>query len=172
MLHVVVASKNPAKIEATKMAFEAVFGKDCCKIENFEVSSGVSEQPMGDKETRTGARQRAMTARTVRPEADFWIGIEAGIDENMTYSWIAIETAKRRGEARTAGLPLPGKILSEIKENDKTLGEAMHGLTGIENMGQRGGAISYFTDGLLTRDSVYSQALILALASLRHEAYD
>ncbi len=43
-------------------------------------------------------------------------------------------------------------------------------LTGIDNIKQQGGAIG-FTDGVLTRTSVYQQALILALVPIKHEIY-
>ncbi len=44
-------------------------------------------------------------------------------------------------------------------------------LTGIDNIKQQGGAIGFFTDGVLTRTSVYQQALILVLVPIKHEIY-
>ena len=44
-------------------------------------------------------------------------------------------------------------------------------LTKIDNIKQRGGAIGYFTDGLLSRTSVYQQALVLALVPVTHDIY-
>lgn len=170
MLHVIAASSNPVKVEAVRTAFEAVFGKENCHIEGVEVDSSVAQQPIGDKETRTGARQRVLAARTVRPEADYWVGIEAGVDDNMTFSWITIESPLQRGEARSASLELPHIILESINQG-KTLAGAMEELTGISNLGHLGGSISYFTEGALTRNSVYYQAIILALAPLRNTVY-
>jgi inosine/xanthosine triphosphatase len=170
MLHVIAASSNPVKVDAVRAAFETVYGKENCHIEGVEVDSSVSQQPIGDKETRTGARQRVLAARTVRPEADFWVGIEAGIDDGMTFSWISIETPLQRGEARSASLMLPNTIVNEINEG-KNLAVAMETLTGLADLGRQGGSISYFTDNLLTRGSVYYQAIILALAPLRNDIY-
>lgn len=170
MLNVIAASSNPAKVEAVRLAFEAIFGHDSCHIEGVEVDSSVAKQPIGDKETRTGARQRVLAARNVRPDADFWVGIEAGIDDNMTFSWIAIENALQRGESRSASIELPALVLEQINQG-KTLSEAMQQMTGIANLGQLGGAISYFTQNLLNRSTVYQQAILLALAPLRNEVY-
>lgn len=170
MLHIIAASSNPVKIEAVKTAFEAVFGKENCHIEGVEVDSSVAQQPIGDKETRTGARQRVLAARGVRPEADYWVGIEAGLEDNMTFSWITIESALQRGEARSASLELPHPILGAINQG-KTLAAAMEELTGITDLGRQGGSISYFTAGALTRSSVYHQAILLALAPLRNKIY-
>lgn len=170
MLYVIAASSNPAKVEAVRSAFEAVFGSDNCRIEGVEVDSSVAKQPIGDKETRTGARQRVLSARNVRPDADYWVGIEAGIDDNMTFSWIAVENVRHRGESRSASLELPPLVLEHIHQG-KTLSEAMESMTGIANLGKLGGAISYYTQSLLNRSAVYQQAILLALAPLQNEIY-
>ncbi|MDR0807034.1 MAG: inosine/xanthosine triphosphatase [Enterobacteriaceae bacterium] len=170
MYHVIAATTNPAKINAIHFAFTDLFGTDNFRIESVEVSSGVANQPIGDKETRTGARNRVMSARQVRPEADFWIGIEAGIDDDMTFAWIVIENNHCRGEARSASLMLPPVIVQKLYEG-KELGDEMAALTGISNIKQQGGAIGLFTNGKLSRTSVYHQALLLAFAPFRHEIY-
>ncbi len=53
----------------------------------------------------------------------------------------------------------------------RELGEEMARLTGEENIKQKGGAIGAFTHGLLSRSSVYHQALILALCPFTHPLY-
>lgn len=170
MLHIVVASHNPEKIEATRSVFNTLFGQDNFHIEGVNVDSGVSAQPIGDKETRTGSRQRVMSARAVRPEADYWVGIEAGIEENMSFSWVTIENVQQRGEARSASMQLPSVVLDQLNEG-KTLGESMSQLSGIDDLGQNGGAISYFTRGELSRSRVYHQALLLAFVPLQNDVY-
>lgn len=52
---VAVGSTNPVKIEASKLAFEAVWPKRVFEVEGVSVSSGVSDQPMSDQESITGA---------------------------------------------------------------------------------------------------------------------
>lgn len=170
MYHIIAATSNQAKVDAIKTAFDTVFGQGVCRIEGVNVDSSVPNQPIGSKETRTGARYRAMAARQVRPEADFWVGIEAGIEENMTFAWIVVENASQRGEARSASLVLPPSILECIHQGQE-LGEEMIHLTGLDDISQQGGAIGYFTKGKLTRGSVYQQAIILALVPFQNEIY-
>ncbi len=57
------------------------------------------EQPFGSEETRAGARNRVANARLARPNADFWVAIEAGIDDDSTFSWVVIESASQRGRS-------------------------------------------------------------------------
>ncbi|WP_130833936.1 inosine/xanthosine triphosphatase [[Erwinia] mediterraneensis] len=170
MYQVVAATLNPAKIRAIAQAFNDVFGAGSCHIEGVEVESGVSAQPLTNHETRTGARQRVLHARQLRPDADFWVAIEAGMEEESAFAWIVIENARRRGESRSASFPLPAVVLAGLQAGAE-LGDEMARLTGEENIRQQGGAIGAFTHGLLSRSSVYHQALILALCPFTHPLY-
>jgi inosine/xanthosine triphosphatase len=170
MYHVIAATTNPAKINAIELAFTDIFGCGTCQITGINVDSGVSAQPLGTSETCLGARQRVASARQARPDADFWVGIEAGLEENMTFAWMVIEDNHQRGESRSASLPLPESILQALA-NGGELGDEMEKLTGIEGIKRKGGAIAIFTDGKLTRTSVYHQALILALSPFHNAIY-
>lgn len=170
MNHVVAATTNPAKIQAILQAFSEIYGEGSCHIEPVVVDSGVPEQPFGSQETRTGARCRVANAREIRPDADFWVAIEAGIDEGSTFSWVVIENRQQRGEARSATLPLPDIILQKVSAGN-ALGPVMSDYTGINEIGRKEGAIGVFTAGKLTRSSVYHQAVILALSPFHNEIY-
>ncbi|HEY0207583.1 inosine/xanthosine triphosphatase [Acerihabitans sp.] len=170
MYYVVAATTNPAKINAILQAFNDTYGPDSCRVEGIDVDSGVPSQPMGDVETRSGARNRVMAARQVCPEADFWVGVEAGIEDNMTFAWMVIENTHLRGESRSASLILPESILQGIIEG-RELGHEMARLTGITDIKRQGGAIGVFTAGKLTRSSVYYQALLLALVPFNNAIY-
>jgi inosine/xanthosine triphosphatase len=170
MYHVVCATTNPAKIQAIHQAFDDIYGVGCCHIEPVAVDSGVPEQPFGNHETRTGARCRVMNARQVRPEADYWVAVEAGIDDDSTFSWVVIENQNQRGEARSATLPLPAIILEKVRAGE-ALGPVMSEYTGINEIGRKEGAIGVFTAGKLTRSSVYHQAVILALSPFHNNVY-
>ncbi|AOP42047.1 inosine/xanthosine triphosphatase [Edwardsiella piscicida] len=165
MYHVVAATTNPAKIQAITLAFDAAFGAGQYRIEGIDVDSGVPEQPLGSTQTRSGARHRVICARQLRPEADFWVGIEAGIEDNMTFAWMSVENHGHRGESRSASLTLPDSVMDGIRQG-QTLGHEMRRLSGIDDINRREGAIGIFTQGRLSRTSVYYQALLLALAAL------
>lgn len=170
MHHVVSATTNPAKIRAILHAFNEIFGEGSCHIDAVSVDSGVPEQPFGSEETRTGARNRVVNARHARPDADFWVAIEAGIDEGSTFSWVVIESNHQKGEARSATLPLPEIILQKVRAGE-ALGPVMSRYSGIDEIGRKEGAIGVFTAGKLTRESVYHQAVILALSPFHNAIY-
>ncbi|MGP3590370.1 inosine/xanthosine triphosphatase [Vagococcus sp. WN89Y] len=170
MYHVVSATTNPAKIKAILHAFSEIFGEGSCHIDAISVESGVPEQPFGCQETRAGARNRVANARKIRPDADFWVAIEAGIDDGSTFSWVVIDSHQQRGEARSATLPLPESILQEVRAGE-ALGPVISRYTGVDEVGRKEGAIGVFTAGKLTRTSVYQQAVLLALSPFHNAIY-
>jgi len=77
----IIASKKPVKINATLSGFQKMFPDEKFEIEGISVISGVSDQPKSDSETFFGAWNRASNASQEKPEADFWVGMEGGIEE-------------------------------------------------------------------------------------------
>lgn len=159
---VIVASLNPAKINAVKSAFEARFPQQIFEFIGVSVDSGVADQPMTDQETHLGALNRVANAKALHANADYYVGLEAGIEEAVTFAWMVIESHTQRGESRSASLMLPPVVIDKLQYANE-LGDVMDEVFATENIKQKGGAISLLTHDLLTRSSVYHQALILAL---------
>ncbi|WP_274064065.1 inosine/xanthosine triphosphatase [Vibrio parahaemolyticus] len=159
---VVIASLNPAKINAVKSAFQSAFPQQAFEFVGISVPSEVADQPMTNEETHRGALNRVKNAKVEMPTADFYVGLEAGIEGNVTFAWMVIESDTHRGESRSASLMLPPEVLAQLADANE-LGDVMDKEFGTENVKQKGGAISLLTQNQLTRSSVYHQALILAL---------
>ncbi len=159
---VIIASLNPAKINAVKSAFLSAFPSQEFEFSGVSVPSGVADQPMSNEETHLGALNRVKNAKIEIQGADFYIGLEAGIEGNVTFAWMVVESGTHRGESRSASLMLPPEVLAQLKHANE-LGDVMDQVFGTENIKQKGGAISLLTHNQLTRSSVYHQALILAL---------
>lgn len=94
------------------------------------------------------------------------------IDETLlAFAWIAVRAADgRAGEARSATLPLPDAV-RRLVETGMELGDASDRVFDTVNSKQGGGAFGLLTDGLLTRESIYSQTLVLALLPLLNPVY-
>ncbi|MCG6464784.1 inosine/xanthosine triphosphatase [Vibrio parahaemolyticus] len=159
---VVIASLNPAKINAVKSAFQSAFPQQAFEFVGISVPSEVADQPITNEETHRGAVNRVKNAKVEMPIADFYVGLEAGIEGNVTFAWMVIESDTHRGESRSASLMLPPEVLAQLADANE-LGDVMDKVFGTENIKQKGGAISLLTQNQLTRSSVYHQALILAL---------
>jgi len=167
---VIIASLNPAKINAVKSAFQAVFSGQDFEFIGIHVASEVAEQPMSEKETHLGATNRVKNAKIARPDNDFYVGLEAGIEGQTTFAWLVIESATQRGESRSASLMLPPIVMEKIHAHCE-LGDVLDEIFATHNIKQKGGAISLLTQNLLTRSDVYHQSLILALIPFIHEDF-
>ena len=174
-MKVVVASKNPVKIGAATEAFSAVFPGEPIRVSGIDVDSGVGDQPDSDAKTRDGARARAVNASDAEPGADFWVGLEGGVDvfddQLMAFAWMAVRG--RSGdvcEARTATLPLPPAV-KQLVDAGMELGEANDRVFSTVNSKQGGGAYGLLTNGRYTRESIYTQTLIIALTPFINRLY-
>ncbi len=174
-MKVVIASRNPVKIRAVEEAFSIQFPNDRLQTVGCDVASGVSDQPMSDKETRQGARNRAQQACNNHPDADYWVGLEGGLDvfddQLMAYAWMSIKCADgRSSDARSVTLPLPPAV-KVLVDQGLELGDANDRVFSTENSKQKGGAYGLLTDGMYTRESVYNQTLVIALVPFVNALY-
>jgi inosine/xanthosine triphosphatase len=171
-MHVVVASRNPAKLRAVDRAFREQFPGVALTVDGVSVPSGVRDQPVTDEETRRGAHNRTRAASEARPDADYWVGLEGGLERIdgawFASAWMVVRAADgRRGEARTPTLPLPPGVQALLDEGLE-LGEANDRVFGTKGSKQAGGAFGLLTEGRLTRSGVYAQTIGLALLPLTH----
>ena len=174
-MKVIVSSHNPVKIGAVKEAFLSRFPMDEIQLVPVNVKSDVPDQPMSDQVTRQGARNRVNNAKTKYPDADYWVGMEGGLDffdgQLMAFAWMVIAGSEDRiSETRSVTLPLPPRV-QELVIGGLELGEANDLVFSTMNSKQGGGAYGLLTDGLMTRESVYTQTLILALIPFVHELW-
>jgi len=166
MANIVVASNNPVKIEATRLGFSQAFPLEPFEIQGVSVPSGVAEQPASDSETLQGALNRVNAARSLRPEANIWAGIEGGIerinDAMAAFAWIVIKNKHQTGMARSAAFLLPDSIVRLIDQGIE-LGEADDIVFNRSGSKTGNGAIGILTHNLIDRTALYSPAVIMAL---------
>ncbi|MFT5235565.1 MAG: inosine/xanthosine triphosphatase [Shewanella sp.] len=173
-IQVVVGSTNPVKIQAAKLALEQLFPSSEIQCNGYHAPSGVAEQPMTADETLKGAINRVEHCQSAQKmtKADLYIAIEGGVD-NFTYgpatfAYVVIAHNSQRLVGRSALLPLPPIVYNALNQGEE-LGDVMDRLFNTKNIKQQGGAIGLLTQGAATRESIYTQALILAMAPLLND---
>jgi len=171
-MKIIVASKNPVKIEAARTSFETAFADQKIEVFAVDAPSLVSEQPMSTQETRDGAVNRVKYCQQ-HDSADYYISYEGGVDVfdgiPSTYAVVCIADASKLQTGRTASLPLPNQIYQKLKLGEE-LGPAMDTMFNTVNIKQKGGAIGQLTNGLETRSSVYVSATLLTLSAFFYPA--
>jgi len=172
MKTIIVASNNPVKSEAVLNGFKQVFPEEEFNIQGVGIASNVSDQPMGDHETLCGARNRAKTAKEVHPEADYWAGLEGGVDKFedvwVAFAWIVILSQNGEGVSRTGIFTLPPEVAKLIQSGIE-LGEADDIVFGTNNSKQTNGAVGLLSGDALTRSGLYTEGVILALIPIKNE---
>jgi inosine/xanthosine triphosphatase len=173
-MKIVVASKNPVKLNAAKFAFQSVFANQDTHIISVDADSGVPSQPMSYAQTREGARNRVLNSYQYK--ADYYIAYEGGVevfeDGPKTFAVICISNGRHMIYGQTATLPLPMGIYQQLLDGVE-LGDAMDKLFNTHNIKQKGGAIGQLTSGVETRLSIYQSATVLALSYFAHPSlYD
>jgi len=167
LLRVIVGSKNPAKVEGVKRAFNLL---GPVIVESVEVRTSVGPQPMSLRETVKGAVERAVNA--MRKGFNYSVGVEAGLYKfpPALTGYMEVQVAALLdGEGGiTVGMSpsfeFPQRVVRELEEGKAPEAEVViEDLTGVKGIGERGGAIGFLTKGRLDRVALTELAVLMAL---------
>jgi inosine/xanthosine triphosphatase len=170
---IVVASKNPVKIKSALLGFQRMFPNENYEAVGVSVASGVADQPMSEEETLKGAENRVNNSYESHPDADYYVGIEGGIEEKEeemgAFAWIVVRSKDGvYGKGRTATFFLPPRIASLVREG-KELGEADDIVFKRENSKQSNGSVGLLTGDVIDRTAYYTDAVILSLIPFKNK---
>ncbi|MFQ5400385.1 MAG: inosine/xanthosine triphosphatase [Anaerolineae bacterium] len=164
-MKIAVGSTNPIKVAAVQSTVVRIWPD--AQVTPVRVPSGVSDMPGSDRETITGARNRAAAARA-QLDADLGIGLEGGVHQSgeglMLQGWVVVVDGNgREGVGGAARLPLPPVIAERILAGEE-LGPVMDDLLNDRNVKKKGGAAGALTAGLVPRREAFTIAVAYALA--------
>jgi len=173
---VVVGSSNPCKISGVRRAFSDVFKADVNVI-GVKVDNVVGSQPIGFDEIYVGAYYRALNASKIYKNADFYVGIEAGI-VNIHGFWMDTQMTliMDRDGSISIGFsqcfPIPDKFVNEILSRRSELEEIVDRYYKTKDIGMHGGFIKILTKGRISReDLVYNATLIALIPWMNKEVF-
>jgi inosine/xanthosine triphosphatase len=172
-MKIIVASKNPVKVNAVSQGFAKMFPANHFEIEGMSASSGVSEQPQTDSETILGAMNRVNAAYEKNSDADFCVGIEGGVEEKdgaiEVFAWVVVRSRDGRiGKGRAGTFFLPEKMAELIRQG-KELGEVDDIVFGRTNSKQINGTVGILTDDVIDRTEYYVHPVVFALIPFKNE---
>lgn len=166
-MKVVISSKNPVKVDSAEYGFKTYFSSEHPVFESVSVPSGISDQPMTEEETLLGTKNRVENAIAEIPNADFYVGIEGGIEERNgqmeAFAWVYIQSKDGKvGMGRTGTFFLPEK-LAKLLRGGMELGEADDLVFKQTNSKQGRGTVGTLTRDVIQRTEYYQPAVIFAL---------
>ena len=165
---IAVGSTNPAKISAAKIGFGKVFQREKIKVIGIDVKSGISHQPMSDRESVKGAINRAKAALKSVKGANYGVGMEGGLHK-IGKNWFEsglIAVIDKNGKvslASSSRWQVSNKVINKLN-NKNELSHIYEQIAKVENAKDVGGVMSLVTAGLVPRDVAYSHGVIFALA--------
>jgi inosine/xanthosine triphosphatase len=165
ILRVAVGSANPVKLGAVRAVL--TWATPSATVEPIAVPSGVPDQPFGDDETITGARNRASAAKEAL-DADLGVGLEGGVVESPTgmrsCAWcVVVHRDGRESVGGSLAMPLPDAVAAMVRAGTE-LGHAMDALVAERGTKHGKGAVGILTAGRIDRQAAYEVLVTYAMA--------
>ena len=165
LMKIHVGTRNTLKVRAVHAAFALAFGDEALDAVAVEIGGGVPPQPF-DVEVVQGAICRA---RNALAEADYGVGIEAGLvrfpgyDCYLSVQFCAVlDHTGRLTVGHGPGYTLPQEVLDRLM-NGSTLNREMSRLSGIPETKDKEGAIGILSGRRIDRFSITREAVLMAL---------
>lgn len=170
-MEVAVGSKNPVKIEAVKLAFEALWPEQEWRVSGVDVASGVPDQPMNDAESIQGAHNRAERALKAL-SADYGVGLEGGLQKTgsrwLDCGWVSVIAKDgNEGIGSTVKMVVPKKMMDLIHAGNE-LGDVCDMVFNEQDLRRGAGHFGIMTKNQITRTRGYKDGVIAALTYFVH----
>ena len=184
----IICTSNEIKLKATIAAFKQFFPQAHLDIVAESVESDLLPQPIGYEQVIGGAKERAIEAvekikeqrqsmvELLDDEQKKWvfgIGVEAGLinDENAISNYldfqycVIIDLNGRMTIGSGPGWEYPSDITQQILDGkgEQEVAEIMKEVSGNQDIKTQGGAIGFFSNGILLRDEITKIAVQMAL---------
>lgn len=164
-MKVVVGSKNPVKLNATRNVLEKIY--DDLIVSAIHVDSEVPDQPFGMDQTVEGAVNRAKNAYS--DEYDLSVGIESGLIEVpktltgfIDIQWCAIYDGNQVTIGASSGFEYPPSVIKQVLVGVE-VGDVMDQVTGVDGLGQKKGAVSHLSHDMLNRTENTEECVLTAM---------
>ena len=176
-MKIVVASKNPVKIDAALKGSQLMFPNRQIEVAGYSVPSEVADQPMTEAETKAGAFNRVKNVALLQPQADLWVAIEGGCQEQTdirgqshleVFAWVMVMDKNNLwGEARSASFQLPEAIAKLVRIGVE-LGVADDMVFKRTNSKHDTATVGALTGDAVPRLDYYIQPMALALIPMKN----
>ncbi len=168
---VAAGTKNPAKVKGIREAFAKYFRE--VELRPVDSSFVAKAQPRGLDEMTAGATARAKYALS-KVGGDFGVGVEAGIftiGEVYFDNQVAAiaDPSGKVSLGHSAGYMLPREAMEKLFRDGRELERWAEEVSGINEVGDKGGFIHFLTKGEMTRAELTEQCVVTALAPRLHE---
>jgi non-canonical (house-cleaning) NTP pyrophosphatase/8-oxo-dGTP pyrophosphatase MutT (NUDIX family) len=156
-MKIILGSKSKDKLKIVKKAFQELHIK--AEVEGVEADSEITNQPLDKNITLLGAKNRAINAKKLESNADFWLGMEGGLHDYgegyhlVTFACL-IDKSNNKYFGNGTEIHLPKKVSDQIKKG-KQFGEIIRLYAKDHNIDQN----------LISRETPFKESLQNAYAN-------
>lgn len=163
-----VGTANRLKVASVADAFRAAFPRLRFRVRGVQVRTGVPEQPT-EAQTFRGAETRARRALAASSQADYGVGIEAGLHwsdylrRHLDVQYVVIlDKDGGRSAGHGGGFYYPRPVEERVLRG-RTISQALGPIAGDPRLGSTTGAVGFLSQGVLDRRELTRHAVLLAL---------
>ncbi|OGY12215.1 MAG: hypothetical protein A3A58_00580 [Candidatus Blackburnbacteria bacterium RIFCSPLOWO2_01_FULL_41_27] len=147
------------------------FFKDL-EFQTYDVSSGITDQPLDEETTITGAINRAQTIRERNIKSDLFVGLEGGLSliHNNYFLVCVVALINKKGDlflGISSKLRLPKEVSEKIKKGER-FGNVVRE---YQHKNKNDSVLYKFTECLINRKKLFSEAISNACAEYRNSSY-
>lgn len=167
-VRVAVGTANRLKVAAVADSFRAAFPRLRFRVRGVRVRTGVPEQPT-EAQTFRGAENRARRALAGWPQADYGVGIEAGLHRSdylgrrLDVQYVVIlDKDGDRSAGHGGGFYYPRTVEERVLRG-RTISQVLGPIARDPRLGSTTGAVGFLSEGALDRRALTRHAVLLAL---------
>ena len=177
---IALGSERAAKIMAVRASIARIAEVDSrwrdATVVARRVETNAPAMPLTDWELMSGARERALTVRTLlieqKLETDLYVGLEGGFHSisvegewhTFLRGWAYVTDGFTGSFGMSPSIAVPPAIVKSVIEGKQELGLVIDEVAGARDVRSRQGAWGVLSRDLLTRSMSFEAALIAAFA--------
>lgn len=167
-MRIAVGTKNEAKVKAVTQVMRSVWPNSV--IIPLSAPSGVSDMPLSDEESFTGAANRANFALQAAPDCTYAVGMEGNVQKIYGHYFlrgcvVILDQTGRQGLGQSGAVMLPQTWTDRLLQGEE-LGPLVQELMNdpLNMIRHTGGTNGILTGGLYNREMEFVHATQTALA--------
>ena len=171
---IILASKSLVKKEALSKSLIQLIPSSHFDIVQIDADAEGSE-PFGEDAIVGQILEEIKNIKVKQPDADFYIAMEGGVRETDAgmeeVAFVIVEDNKsRRSLSRSVSFPVPPEVAQKVREG-MPFGDAVDQVYSTENIKGGQGFVGLLTNGVVNKEALYFQPIVVALSKFLKEGW-
>jgi non-canonical (house-cleaning) NTP pyrophosphatase len=174
MKKIVLTSKNPVKISAVKNIVEQLFLDTYFEYIPLDLDAKNAEL-FGKQQILAFMKNSLSSAREAISDAEYYVCMQGGMedsgDEMHETAYVMVSDSSGRSEVSGCStFRVPTQVANEVR-NGKDFAKSVDEFFKVQNTKTTGGFVSILTNGIVNKESHYSQPFAIAISTLIQKSW-